>query len=136
MTRGTPSTYAAYRNTTITTADPVTLTTMLFDGALRAMRRARLRFDEGKRREYLDELERASLIVGELLATLDFERGGDLAKQLSGIYAYCFRQLTEATLGEVAKVAEAEKHIARIAEAWKQATASYRPGSEQGHQAA
>ncbi|MCS7294111.1 MAG: flagellar export chaperone FliS [Dehalococcoidia bacterium] len=132
----TPSTYAAYRTTTITTADPVTLTTMLFDGALKAMRRARMRFEEGKRKEFLDELERASLIVGELLATLDFERGGDLAKNLSAIYAYCLRRLTEATLGELDKLAEAEKHVGRIAEAWKQAVALYRAGQAEGNRAA
>jgi flagellar protein FliS len=132
----TPSTYAAYRTTTITTADPVTLTTMLFDGALKAMRRARMRFEEGKRKEFLDELERASLIVGELLATLDFERGGELAKNLSAIYAYCLRRLTEATLGELDKLAEAEKHVGRIAEAWKQAVALYRAGQAEGNRAA
>ncbi|MDW8046808.1 MAG: flagellar export chaperone FliS [Chloroflexota bacterium] len=132
----TPSTYAAYRTTTITTADPVTLTTMLFDGELKAMRRARMRFEEGKRKEFLDELERASLIVGELLATLDFERGGDLAKNLSAIYAYCLRRLTEATLGELDKLAEAEKHVGRIAEAWKQAVALYRAGQAEGNRAA
>jgi len=119
----TPSKVAAYRQTTIATADPVAITTMLFDGALRAMRRARMRHEEGRRDEFLKELERAYLIVGELLATLDFERGGDLAKQLSGIYAYCLRQLVEATLGDLEKLAEAEKHIGRIAEAWKKATA-------------
>ncbi|GBD23818.1 Flagellar protein FliS [bacterium HR29] len=132
----TPSTYAAYRTTTIATADPVTLTTMLFDGALKAMRRARLRYEEGRRKEFLDELERASLIVGELLATLDYERGGELAKNLSAIYAYCLRRLTEATLGELDKLAEAEKHIGRIAEAWKQAAAAYRAGQvERSHAA-
>lgn len=119
----TPSKLAAYRQTTIATAHPVAITTMLFDGALRAMRRARMRHEEGRRDEFLKELERAYLIVGELLATLDFERGGDLAKQLSGIYAYCLRQLVEATLGDLEKLAEAEKHIGRIAEAWKKATA-------------
>ncbi len=120
----TPSGVTAYRQTTIATAHPVAITTMLFDGALRAMRKARMRHEEGRREEFLKEIERAYLIVGELLATLDFERGGDLAKQLSGIYAYCLRQLVEATLGDLQKLAEAEKHIGRIAEAWKKATAS------------
>lgn len=128
--------HSAYRTTTIATADPVTLTTMLFDGALRAMRRARLRFEEGRRREFLDELERASLIVGELLATLDYERGGELAKNLSALYAYCLRRLTEASLGELDKLAEAERHMGRVAEAWKQATASVRaPSADTGRAA-
>lgn len=125
----TPSKVAAYRQTTIATAHPVAITTMLFDGALRAMRRARMRHEEGRRDEFLKELERAYLIVGELLATLDFERGGELAKQLSGIYAYCLRQLVEATLGDLEKLAEAEKHIGRIAEAWKKATAGLTQGA-------
>jgi flagellar protein FliS len=118
--------YDAYKTAGIGTADPITLTTMLYDGALKAMKKARIHFADGNRERFLDEVQRAHLIVGELLATLDHEKGGELADGLAGIYAYCIRCLVSATLGDLGQLDEAEKHIGRIAEAWKQATANLR----------
>lgn len=119
----------AYRDTAIVSANPVALTTMLFDGALRALKRARLHHEAGNRKRFLDEAERAQLILGELLASLDMEAGGEIAANLSGIYAYCIRQIIEATLGDVAKLDEVERHIGRIAAAWKEATATIDAGA-------
>ncbi|GAB4333228.1 MAG: flagellar export chaperone FliS [Dehalococcoidia bacterium] len=113
----------AYRDTAIVSADPVSLTTMLYDGALRALKRARLHYEAGNRQRFMDEAERAQLILGELLASLDMEAGGEIAANLSGIYAYCIRQVIEATLGDVDKIDDVERHISRIAAAWKEATA-------------
>lgn len=115
----------AYRTQGILTADPVTLTTMLYDGALKAIRKARLHHEAGNQTGFADQVERASLIVGELLATLDMEQG-ELSRNLNGIYTYCLRILLESTLGDVSKLDEAEKHVGRIAESWKAATASLR----------
>jgi flagellar protein FliS len=120
--------YSAYKVTATTTADPVTLTTMLFDGGIKAIKKARLHSESGNRQAFLKEVERAYLIVGELLATLDLTQG-ELPKTLSGIYAYCMRCITESTLGDMSKLDEAEKHIARIGAAWKLATASLRPNA-------
>ncbi|MCC6383050.1 MAG: flagellar export chaperone FliS, partial [Dehalococcoidia bacterium] len=109
-----------------TTADPVTLTTMLYDGALKGIRRARLFNGQGERGRFLDEIERAHLILGELLVTLDHDRGGDLARNLADVYVYAMGCLVQATLGEASQLDEAEKHVGRIALAWKTATAQLR----------
>jgi flagellar protein FliS len=102
---------------------------MLFEGAVKAMKKARL-FDEQKdRKAYLDELERAQLIVGELLCTLDMEQG-ELPRQLGAIYSYCLRCLIEASLGDGSRIEEAERHISRIGAAWKDAVVRLRqPGA-------
>jgi len=122
--------YSAYKVTATTTADPVTLTTMLFDGGLKAIKRARMHNESGNRQAFLREVERAYLIIGELLATLDLSQG-ELPKTLSGIYAYCMRCITESTLGDLTKLDEAEKHIGRVGNAWKQATATLRPNAQE-----
>ncbi len=41
--------YAAYRTVEATTADPVTLTTMLYDGAVKALKKARLHHENETR---------------------------------------------------------------------------------------
>lgn len=115
--------FAAYQTVGTATADPVTLTTMLYDGALKAIRKARIHFQAGNRDGFLNETNRAYMIVGELLATLDLEQG-ELPRQMSGLYAYCMRLLTEATIGDTGKLDEVESHLGKIAAAWKQATAA------------
>lgn len=122
----TATAHDAYRTIRTTTADPVTLTTMLYDGALKAMRRARLFAGQGERSRFLDEIERAHLILGELLVTLDHEQGGDLAGNLAEIYVYTMGCLVQASLGQTGQIDEAEKHIDRIAAAWKSATTQLR----------
>lgn len=114
--------YNAYRTVGTTTADPVTLTTMLYDGALKALRRARMFAQQGETQRFFDETGRAHLIVGELLATLDMEQGGEIARTLSALYVYCMRCIIEASLTDTGKLFEAERHIGRIAGAWRQAT--------------
>ena len=117
----------AYRTSGVLTADPITLTTLLYDGALNAMRRARVEFETGSRVGFVDSVNRAYMIVGELLATLDM-RQGDIPRTLSGVYTYCLRNLVECTLGDMAKLAEAEHHIGTVADAWKQAMAGLNAG--------
>lgn len=117
--------YAAYRTVETMTADPVTLTTMLFDGAVKALRKARLHWESGNQQGFNDETNRAYLIVGELRATLDMSQG-EVAENLAAIYAYCLRRIVEGSVGDLAKLEEVERHIARIGDAWKVATAQLR----------
>jgi flagellar protein FliS len=117
--------YETYRTVNATTADPITLTTMLFDGGVKAIKKARLHFESHNREGFVKESERAYLIVGELLATLDLEQG-EIPRTLSGIYAYCMRCIVESSLGDMSKLDEAELHLTRIAKAWKATTAGMR----------
>jgi len=115
----------AYRTVRATTADPITLTTMLFDGAVKAMKKARMFHEQAKRQGFVEELERAQLIVGELLCSLDLEQG-EIPRNLRAIYSYCLRCLIEASLGDLAKLDEAERHVTQIGLVWKEATARLR----------
>lgn len=124
----TTKAYDAYRTVEATTADPITLTTMLFDGGVKAIRRARLHHESDNRAGFVKETERAYLIIGELLATLDLEQG-ELPKTLSGIYTYCMKCILESSFGDMSKLDEAELHLARIGEAWKTSTSELRMGS-------
>lgn len=119
--------YAAYNTVGTTTADPITLTTMLFDGGVKAIRKAKIHFQARNREGFLNETNRAYLIVGELLATLDLGQG-ELPKQLSGLYSYCMRLLIEASIGDTARLDEVEAHLSKVGASWKQATASMNSG--------
>ncbi|HML97962.1 MAG TPA: flagellar export chaperone FliS [Tepidiformaceae bacterium] len=117
--------YAAYRTVETTTADPITLTTMLYEGAVKALKKARLHHENGNARGFNDETNRAYLIIGELRATLDMSQG-EISESLAAIYGYCLRLIVESSLGDMAKLIEVERHIATIGDAWRLATAGLR----------
>ena len=98
---------------------------MLFEGAIKAMKKARLQNEQNNRRQFLDEITKAQMIVGELMSTLNLEHG-ELPRALGGIYAYCLRALTDASLGNMARLDEAQRHISQIGDSWKTATGSFR----------
>jgi flagellar protein FliS len=126
---------AAYKASKVTTADPVTLVVLLFEGALKAVRKARIHHEAGNQEKYVSEVERATLIVGELLAALDTEQG-EIPKTLSGIYSYSMSCLLLAMSGDVAKLDEVEMNIGRIAQAWTQAARNLAESGELGEDVA
>lgn len=122
--------YDVYKTIDVTTASPVTLTTMLFDGALKATKKARFAYQDGNRSAFVAQTLKASDIVGQLFVSLDMDQG-ELPRLLGGIYTYCMRRLGEATLDDPVKLDEVEMHITRIANAWKEATKKDRGKTDQ-----
>lgn len=118
----------AYRTSTINTADPVTLVSMLYDGALKCVRKARIHAESNNRQAYFDQTERASLIIGELLASLDMSQG-EIPNNLASLYTYCMRLLAEATPANGANLDEVERHIGRVAESWRSMAATLPRGA-------
>ncbi len=118
----TSNPYAAYRNVEATTADPITLTTMLYDGCLKALKKATLHLQNNNRNGFNDETNRAYLIVGELASTLDMSQG-EISVSLARIYGYCMRLIVESSLGDIKKLEEVHRHISIVATAWRSATA-------------
>jgi flagellar protein FliS len=114
---------ADYKSASINSASPVKITTMLMEGAVKAVKKAQIHYDAGNREKFLHENNRGQLIIGELLSTLDMEAGGEIAQNLQAIYAYCIRTLIEATVEGPEKLEEVILHMDRITTAWKTATA-------------
>jgi flagellar secretion chaperone FliS len=116
--------YDQYRTQAATTASPAQLVLMLFDGCLTEIARAEraLTAVPADLAEVNDCLGRAQAIVTELSATLDRERGGEIAANLGSLYHFCGEQLIEAnvrkTAGPLAAVATT---IGGIRDAWEAA---------------
>ncbi len=125
MPRMSQNQYAAYRTVETTTADPITLTSMLYDGCVKALKKACLHWENGNRKGFNDETNRAYLIIGELRSTLDMEQG-EIATNLAALYGYCMRRIAESSLGNLDVLREVEGHVATIADAWKTATAEFK----------
>lgn len=103
-----------YRETAVLSATPGELIVLVYDHLLTCLLRAR----QSVVAQNLDtrhiEFSRARDAVAELLATLDRERGGQVASQLSGLYSFFLRELT--TLGVQPDVARLDRVIAMVRE--------------------
>jgi flagellar protein FliS len=122
----------AYRETQIKTANQIRLIVMLYDGAIRHINLSLDLFSEGHRRydAINGHIIAAQDILSELMASLDFDRGGMLAKNLFSLYSFMNRRLLEGNLKkDPAPLQEVKKHLGELREAW--AEISSRKGLEE-----
>jgi flagellar secretion chaperone FliS len=111
----------AYKETQIKTANQIRLIVMLYDGAIRHINLAADAFVEGHRRydAINNHIIAAQDILSELMASLDFEKGGVLAKNLFSLYSFMTRRLLEGNLKkDPAPLAEVKKLLGDLREAW------------------
>jgi len=105
----------------VETASPAQLVTMLYDGALAALTRARMTWDQPL--EVNRELQRAQRILTELRVTLDYERGGEIAGNLGSLYVWMIDELIAANLDKDAdRLDPVERTLKEIRAAWVEAT--------------
>ena len=111
----------AYKEIQIKTANQIRLIVMLYDGAIRHLNLALDALGAGHRRydEVNSHIIAAQDILSELTASLDFEKGGVLAKNLFSLYSFMNRRLLEANLAkDAAPIAEVKKHLGELRESW------------------
>ncbi len=91
-----------YRRTAVSArvaeADPHQLIAMLFEGATQRIRRAQACLVQGDVAHKGKAIGEACAIIGHLNGSLDHEAGGEVAANLSSLYDYIVRRLTEANL--------------------------------------
>ena len=102
-------------------ATPHGLVKILFDELLLALDAAALAERQGDRMKVSDKQARAMSILFALEASLDFDKGGDVATGLAQIYRETRRLLlVGARERQVEPVEQARAMVAEIAEAWSQ----------------
>ena len=83
----------AYQDNEVLSASRERLVPLLYEGLLRNLRRAGKQIQAGDIEGKSESLGKASAIVFELLGSLDFEAGGELASRLAGLYGYFAREI-------------------------------------------
>ncbi len=81
-----------YEENTVNTASPVKLVVLLYDGAIRFLKLAERAFAEGDRALARMHIGKAEKIVLELLGSLNFEDGGEIAENLFALYRFVLRE--------------------------------------------
>lgn len=87
---------AQYQEVAVRSASPGQLVVMLYDHLLVSLRRTRLAIEHPDVERRGAALDRARTALSELLVTLDHERGGEVAQQLSGVYTFLLGELVDA----------------------------------------
>ncbi|EFB2834446.1 flagellar export chaperone FliS [Escherichia coli] len=102
------------------------LVTMLFDGVLSALVRARLFMQDNNQEGKGVSLSKAiNIIENGLRLSLDEESQDELTQNLIALYSYMIRRLLQANLrNDVSAVAEVETLMRNLADAWKESLLS------------
>jgi len=82
-----------YHRTAIETAEPIQLIILCYDAAINDLKRAAELHERREMNEAYRKIRHAQDIITELLVDLDYERGGDVAGNLSRLYNFILRQL-------------------------------------------
>lgn len=87
-----------YTNVQISTVDRGRLLLMLYDGCIKFLKHAKDGLEKKDVPKFAKFLSKSQAIISELMLTLDFDKGGQIAKDLDRLYDFMLFYLTEANL--------------------------------------
>lgn len=112
-----------YKETKVMTASPMELILMLYDACIASLKKAEEAFKietPDKFQEINNNLLHAQNVIVELTVSLDFEKGGQIAKNLHNLYDFCSNQLTKANIKkEVAPIRNVRETMTELRETWQ-----------------
>jgi flagellar protein FliS len=114
----------AYKETRIRTAGKGQLVVMLYDESIRqidiavdVMQEGGLHYDKVNA-----ALTKAKDCITELMVSVDFEQGGEIAKNLFSLYSYFSQQILEANIKKDVKLLNPiRSHLETLRDAWSEA---------------
>ena len=113
----------SYNQMNVNIDRPEKLILMLYEGALRFTNFAKKAINENSVEDKVKYIIKTSNIFIELLNSLDFEKGGDIAYYLNGLYAYQLELLAKANLENETKYLDDVIRVLKgLIEAWKEET--------------
>lgn len=120
--------YRSYQKTAITTASREKILLMLYEGAIRFTKQAAAAMREKRIADKGKFISKATAILSELMATLDFKAGGDLALDLENLYVFMIDKLIEGNIENKVECLETvEKLLNTLYTAWKDVVENPRP---------
>ena len=100
-----------YQRTAIETADPLQLIILCYETAIRDLKQAKELHETCDMNAAYRKIRHAQDLVTELLVCLDYERGGDVARNLNRLYNFTLRQLIGINSRESVSIYD---HLVRI----------------------
>ena len=124
----------AYKKASVNTLDQNKLIIMLYDGAIKNANFAVQYMESGEIEKVHDSLIKTKNIVTELLATLNMDQGGEIAKNLKSLYSYMFSLLIEANMEKKSEpVLTVIDLLKELRGAWVQIKEKKKPEEKKGN---
>ena len=115
---------AAYRQNAITTQSRGQIVVMLYEGAIRFLKKTIEAVDRGDSEHKAIYMNRACDIILELNVALDMEVGGDISRNLRDLYMFMIRHLNVANRGNDSRmIREVIGLLEELNEGWRTITA-------------
>ncbi len=110
----------AYRESAVRGASPVGLIVILYEEVIRSMRKAQRALASGAIEERTRSLNHALAVVGHLQGVLDFEKGGQVARDLSTFYGLMRSSILDANVRADSQLMESVvTEFSKIKQAWQ-----------------
>ncbi len=124
----------AYKETSIKTASSGKIVLMLYDEAMKQMDIAGEQMESKPKN--LDSINSAIIksqeVITELMVSLDFEKGGEIAKNLFSLYMYFNKELMDANVKKDPRpVKSVRKMVSELRGAWAEIIKNPNPSSNQ-----
>ena len=111
----------SYRRTNVITADPKRLVLMCYEGVIENLKIGK---QELLKKDYETKgkaLTKAQDIINELVCSLDFEKGGSIARNLDSLYNYMLRRVLHANLKkDISAIDEVIEMLNELKSAWEE----------------
>ena len=124
---------AAYQNSQdldVLSATPMQLVRMLYVGAIGSIQSACDHLRDGDIRERSRKITKACSIIEELTLSLDKERGGQVALDLTELYVYLHKRLIAANIEQqMEPMIEVKRLLETLLEAWREVPDAIAPAA-------
>jgi flagellar secretion chaperone FliS len=110
----------AYRESAVRGASPVGLIVILYEEIIRSMRKAQRALISADIEERTRSLNHALAVVGHLQGVLDFEKGGQVARDLSAFYGLMRSSILDANARADTQTMESVvAEFSKVKQAWQ-----------------
>ncbi|WP_029407177.1 flagellar export chaperone FliS [Thiomicrorhabdus sp. Milos-T2] len=110
-----------YVETSVSEASPHKLVAMLYEGALRNMKVAKVFIEQKNYEKKAFHLNKTLSIINGLKSGVNLEKGGDVASNFFELYDYCYRSVFDASrLNDAQKLSEVIEIMEGLNDSWKQ----------------
>ena len=110
-----------YRQSTAFGASPVGQVVALYDAILRDLHKANLAMAAGRVEDRVAAVNHSLTVIGELQGVLDFEKGGEPARNLENFYIVARNLIAQASMeSSREKLQEAVSMFTRLRTAWSE----------------
>ena len=117
-----------YRENVVRSATSIELVVILFDAAIDDMQRANAAIQAGDVEERAQAIRHAMLILQQLQGTLDFEKGGQVARQFEQFYNLIRARLLESQMRNSTELMQQQiQFMSEVRDCWAEAERQLKP---------